>query len=132
MELGRHALGGPCCGFRFRPGCRLWFLPFCQCRERILYHIFQGFDQEAYANTSGAFGNIGLVLTRPRCASNIEVHPGSIPNKFLEERTANNRASLTAVADIFNISKVTLNLLAVLLIQRQLPHTLGAILPSRA
>src|SRR5262252_4770706 len=118
MALRRYALGRPCCGLRFRPGCDLGFFPFCRWLGCILYHILQGFDQEAYANTSGASGNIGLVLTRPRCASDIEVHPWSIPDKFLEECTANNGARLTIIADIFNVGKITLDLLAVLLKQR--------------
>src|SRR5712692_6419560 len=84
---------------------------------RTLHHILQGFHQETYANTSGAFRNIRPILTRPRRASNIQVHPGGITHKFLEERAAYNRASLTPAAHIFNIGKIALNLFAVLLKQ---------------
>src|SRR6516165_4957406 len=111
--LRRHTLGRPCCGLRFRPGCDLGFFSFCRWLACIRYHILQGFDQEAYANTGGAFGNIGLVLTRPRCPGDIEMYPWRIPDKFLEEHTANNRASLTIATDIFDIGKITLNVLAV-------------------
>src|SRR5712692_1837822 len=102
-ELGRHALGGPGCGFRFRPGCRLWFSPLCRCRECSLCHIFQGFDQEAYANASGAFGNIGLFLTRPRCASNIYFLTWSISAKILNVPLPNTDDDLMPVVIVIKV-----------------------------
>ncbi len=60
------------------------------------------------------------------------MHPGGIAHKFLQERAADNRAGLTPAADIFNIGKIALDLLAVLLKQGQLPHPLGARIPGGA
>src|SRR5262249_34356597 len=98
----------------------------------FLHHILQSRDEKTDANTGGAFGNIGPVLPRPRGASNVQMHPGSIAHKFLQERATDNRAGLTAVADISNVGKIALDLLAVLLKQGQLPHPLSAGVPSGA
>ena len=56
------------------------------------------------------------------------MHPGGVADEFLEEDAADDRAGIAPAAGVLDVREVTLDLLAVLVEQGQLPNPLGAAL----
>src|SRR5512145_411223 len=62
-----------------------------------------------------------LLFLHPGGAGDVEVHPWSIAGEFLEEAAGRDRPGLAA-ADVLQFPDVALDLLEILLVQRQFPR----------
>src|SRR5215203_5380374 len=86
-------------------------------------------EERADGDARGALRAEGLGLVAPCRAGDVEVRPGDAVGELLDEGSGGDGAGL-APADVLDVGDVGLDLLGVLLVERQLPELL-ADLPAR-
>src|SRR5689334_7810134 len=85
------------------------------------------FNQSANAESSAAFRAERVFAFSKGRARDIEVCPGKIADKFLQNQRGRDRAGVRAT-DIFNVSDTTLDHILVFFYQRQLPQFLTGVI----
>jgi len=79
-------------------------------------------DESAERHTSGTFGEPGLGVVVPSSAGDVQVNPGRVACEFLDEHGASDGAAALAAADVLNIRDGPLDEIAVIVVNRHLPH----------
>src|SRR5579871_3707008 len=79
-------------------------------------------DQRAHAYARGALGVPRFHVVLPGEARDVQVNPGRVTGKFLEEHGGDDGAAALAAADVLNIGDAALDHFAVIVIDGQLPH----------
>src|SRR5216683_2603460 len=79
-------------------------------------------DQGTQGYASRAFGEPGLGVVIPGGAGDVEVDPGGLAGKFLDEHGAGDRAAAFTAADVLDVSDGALDELAVIVVDGHLPH----------
>src|ERR1700737_4636851 len=77
--------------------------------------------QTSHRDPGRPFSDPGLVVFHPSGAGDIEMDPGSVFCKFFQEHGRSARAA-PAPAGIHDIGDIRLDLLFVLIVERQAPH----------
>jgi len=78
--------------------------------------------QRAESNAGWTLGQPGLGVVIPRGARDVEVDPRRIAREFSDEPGASDRAAALAASDVLNVRKTALDLLAIVVVHRHLPH----------
>src|SRR5207249_9271932 len=79
-------------------------------------------DESAERHTSGTFGEPGLGVVVPSSAGDVQVNPGRVACEFLDEHGASDGAAALAAADVLDIGDGPLDEIAVIVVNRHLPH----------
>src|SRR5207237_8978555 len=79
-------------------------------------------DDGAEAHAGGAFREPGLGIVVPNGAGDVQMNPGGIAGKFLDEHGADGRARAFATADVLNVGDGSLYEFAILFVDRHLPQ----------
>src|SRR5207245_10558828 len=85
-------------------------------------------EDRAHGGARGALGDQRKILLAPRGAGDVEVRPRQVPGERLEEEPGVDRAT-AARSDVVQIGDLALEVLAVLVDQRELPEPLARQLP---
>src|SRR6516165_2374097 len=82
-------------------------------------------DQRAEGYAGGAFGEPRFCIVVPGCAGDIQVNPGRVAGKFLQEHRAGDSAAALATADILNVGERALDEFTIFVVSGELPHFLA-------